>query len=183
MNIWFFFIQKKFQADLSTRELNAQSKAANIVDEVLSGIRTVFAFGGEKHEVERYKEHLLPAEKIDQERGILSCIEDASMYFLSFFSCAVTFWFGVQWVLDDRDKIEKAYTTSVFITVQKTVQILNLNIEKFYFIINKMVKISFISYEDFYQFDDGCRQLQQASILHGNFFIRTWFSKNYFRSY
>lgn len=102
---------------LSTKELNAYAKAANIVEEVLSSIRTVFAFGGEKIEVDRYKKHLLPAEKIVEEKSFCACIEDASMRFLYFFSCALSFWFGVRWVLDDRDKIDKIYTTSVLITV------------------------------------------------------------------
>lgn len=126
--LFFFNSKKKFQVDLSTRELNAHAKAANIVDEVFSGIRTVFAFGGEKHEVERYKKHLLPAEKIDKEKGIFACIEDASLLLLHFFSCALSFWFGVQWVLDDRDKAEKAYTTSVFITVRLRIKVQYLKI-------------------------------------------------------
>ena len=104
--------------------MNAYSKAANIVEEVLSGIRTVFAFGGEKIEVERYRKHLQPAQKIAEKKGIFSCIGDASMRLLYFGSCALSFWFGVEWVLDDRDKDEKIYTTSVLITVLK---LLNVN--------------------------------------------------------
>lgn len=102
---------------LTTRELNAYGKAANIVEEVLSSIKTVFAFGGEKIEVERYKKHLHSAEKIVVKRGLFSCIEDASMRLLYFSSCAVSLWFGVQWVLDDRDKTDKIYTTLTLMTV------------------------------------------------------------------
>lgn len=111
----FFII--KFQVVLSTKELNAYAKAANIVEEVLSGIRTVFAFGGEKIEVERYKKHLQPAEKMIERKGIFASVEDASMRLLYFISCALSFWFGVQWVLADRDKDNKAYTIPVLITV------------------------------------------------------------------
>lgn len=103
---------------LSTKELNAYAKAANIVEEVLSGIRTVVAFGGEKIEIERYKKHLQPAEKIVVKKGILASIEDASMRLLYFASCILSFWFGVQWVLDDRDKHDKTYTTFILITVK-----------------------------------------------------------------
>lgn len=51
-------------AKLTGRELKAYAKAGAVADEVLSSIRTVAAFGGEKKEVERfvqtnYKESLV----------------------------------------------------------------------------------------------------------------------------
>lgn len=102
----------------TTKELNAYAKAANIVEEVLSGIRTVFAFGGEKLEVERYKKHLLPAENAAKKIGLYACFGDGITRLLYFASCALSFWFGVQWVLDDRDKTDKIYTTAVLIIVR-----------------------------------------------------------------
>lgn len=108
---------KQHQVVLSTKELNAYAKAANVVEEVLSGIRTVFAFGGEKVEIDRYKRHLQPAERMIEKKGIFASIEDASMRLLYFMSCALSFWFGVQWVLADRDKESKTYTIPVLITV------------------------------------------------------------------
>lgn len=47
-----FWIQ--FVAKLTGMELQAYAKAGAIADEVLSSIRTVAAFGGEKKEVQRY---------------------------------------------------------------------------------------------------------------------------------
>lgn len=41
-------------AKLTGRELKAYAKAGAVADEVLSSIRTVAAFGGEKREVERF---------------------------------------------------------------------------------------------------------------------------------
>lgn len=102
----------------SAKELNAYAKAANIVEEVLGGIRTVFAFGGEKIEVERYNKHLLPAENAAKKKGLFACVGDAVTRFLYFASCALSFWFGVQWVIEDRDKDDKTYTTAVLITVR-----------------------------------------------------------------
>lgn len=84
---------------------------------MLSGIRTVFAFGGEKVEIDRYKKYLQPAEKLIKRKGVLASVEDASMRLLYFISCALSFWFGVQWVLADRDKENKTYTIPVLITV------------------------------------------------------------------
>lgn len=112
-------MQKQFQVILSTREFNAFADAANIVEEVLSGVRTVFTFGGENVEVQRYKKRLQPAEKIAVKKGIFLGIDDAIMRFLYFGSQAISFWFGVQWVLEDRDKIDKTYTTATLITVSE----------------------------------------------------------------
>lgn len=41
-------------AKLTGMELQAYAKAGAVADEVLSSIRTVAAFGGEKKEVDRY---------------------------------------------------------------------------------------------------------------------------------
>lgn len=38
---------------MATRSLDAYAKAGNIAEEVLSSIRTVAAFGGEKKEISR----------------------------------------------------------------------------------------------------------------------------------
>lgn len=97
--------------------MNAYAKAANVVEEVLGGIRTVFSFGSEKVEVERYKKHLLPAEKAAEKKGIYACIGDAVTRLLYFTTCSISFWFGVQWVLQDREKENKIYTAAVLMTV------------------------------------------------------------------
>ena len=41
-------------ATMTTRSLNAYAKAGSIAEEVLSSIRTVAAFGGEKKEIARW---------------------------------------------------------------------------------------------------------------------------------
>lgn len=119
MNIrFYFFFKTKFRVVFAIKEFRAFSRAANFVDEVLRGVHTVFAFAGEKIELERYKLHLVPIQKVVEAKAICACIEDATISFLYFFSSALAFWFGVTWVLDDRDKSTKTYTTSVLITVR-----------------------------------------------------------------
>lgn len=59
----------------------------------------------------------MSAEKIVVQQGYLTCIEQGFLQFMYFFNGALAFWFGVQWVLDDRDKIDKTYTTSAVIKV------------------------------------------------------------------
>lgn len=48
-----FFSRLQFVSKLTGRELQAYAKAGAVADEVLSSIRTVAAFGGERKEVER----------------------------------------------------------------------------------------------------------------------------------
>lgn len=84
---------------------------------MLSGVRTVFAFGGERIEVDRYKRLLLPAENAARRKGLYASIGDAVTRILYFLSCALASWYGAQWVIEDRDKVDKAYTTAVLIIV------------------------------------------------------------------
>lgn len=55
----------KAVAKLTGRELQAYAKAGAVADEVLSGIRTVAAFGGELKEVERFVIYYLTISSIN----------------------------------------------------------------------------------------------------------------------
>lgn len=113
----FSILSPQFQSSLAKEELDGYAAAANVVEEVLSGIRTVFAFSGENIEVERYNERLLPAKSASRRKGLLSGIGDGILRFLFFGTTALIFWFGVQWALDDRDKVDKEYTAAVLMIV------------------------------------------------------------------
>lgn len=91
------------------------------MEEVLSGIRTVFAFGGEKIEVDRYKTLLIPAKNSAKRKALLSSIGDGITRFLFFACCAISFWFGFQWIIEDRNKDvdHKIYTPAALIIVRK----------------------------------------------------------------
>lgn len=91
--------------------------AANLVEEVLGGIRTVVAFCGEKREIERYDKLLVPAQKAGVRKGMSSGIGDGIMRFLFFASNALAYWYGVRLVLNDRDKTDKEYTPAVLMIV------------------------------------------------------------------
>lgn len=108
---------KQLQASLSSKEINAYSAAANVAEEVLSGIRTVFSFCGEKVEIERYNKRLIKAKKAGARKGLFSGIGDGIMRFLFFASNALAFWYGVKLVLDDRDKDDKEYTPAILMIV------------------------------------------------------------------
>ena len=99
------------------KEVNCQSAAANVAEEVVRSIRTVFAFGGEKVEIDRYNERLKTGRKYVQVKGYLLGIFDAIMRFLFYTNGALAFWFGIQFILDDRDKVDKEYTPANLLIV------------------------------------------------------------------
>lgn len=91
-----------------------------MAEEVLGSIRTVFAFGGEQKEIERYSERLAPATKTGQRKGMYSGIGSGLMWFIIYCTYALAFWYGVGLILDDRDKEIKEYTPAVLIIVSDT---------------------------------------------------------------
>lgn len=111
------FISIQFQTSLSIKEKNSYSAAANVAEEVLSGIRTVFAFGGEKVEIDRYNERLLKAKQAIRLKGLLTGLSDGILRFLFFAAYALGYWYGIKFVLDDRDKVDKEYTPATLMIV------------------------------------------------------------------
>ncbi|XP_055296579.1 multidrug resistance protein homolog 65-like [Sitodiplosis mosellana] len=103
----------RFQMALSTKELDSYSAASNVTEEVLSGIRTVYAFGGERSEIKRYNKRLVKAKNAVKLKGLITGIGDGIMRFLFLACSALAFWYGVRLVLDDRDKDDKEYTPTV----------------------------------------------------------------------
>ena len=91
------------QQALTGKELSSYGKAGAIAEEVLSSIRTVVSFNGQKKEVSRYEAHLGEARKAGITRGILTAVGNAINYFLLFFMYALAFWFGTKMILDDRE--------------------------------------------------------------------------------
>lgn len=117
MHIFFFKLSLQLQASSSGKELDAYAKAGSVVEEVLNGIRTVLAFAGEKIEANRYAALLEPARHAATRKGLFSSITDGITRFLFFASSALSFWIGVQWVLRDRDKVDKEYTPASLLIV------------------------------------------------------------------
>ncbi|TMW50756.1 hypothetical protein DOY81_004144 [Sarcophaga bullata] len=103
----------KFQSKLTTKEQESYGNAGNLVEEVLNALRTVVSFGGEKKESERYDNYLVPARKASQHKGAFSGLSDGVLKSMLFLSCAGAFWYGVNLIIDDRDKEDKEYTPAI----------------------------------------------------------------------
>ncbi|TDG52500.1 hypothetical protein AWZ03_000733 [Drosophila navojoa] len=103
----------KTQGKLTAREQESYAGAGNLAEEILSAIRTVVSFGGEKHEVERFENFLVPARKASQWKGAFSGLSDAILKSMLFLSCAGAFWYGVNLIIDDRFVEDKEYTPAI----------------------------------------------------------------------
>ncbi|NXI76455.1 ABCBB protein, partial [Rhipidura dahli] len=90
-------------AKLTGRELKAYAKAGAVADEVLSSIRTVAAFGGEKKEVDRYDKNLVFAQHWGIRKGIIMGLFTGYMWFIIFLSYALAFWYGSKLVLEEEE--------------------------------------------------------------------------------
>ncbi|XP_058257445.1 bile salt export pump isoform X3 [Hemibagrus wyckioides] len=92
-----------FVAKLTGWELQAYAKAGAVADEVLSSVRTVAAFGGEKKEVERYDRNLISAQRWGIRKGLIMGFFTGYMWFIIFLCYALAFWYGSSLVVDSEE--------------------------------------------------------------------------------
>ena len=72
LNAFFGGLAARVQTSFAEKETEAYGKAGSLVEEVLSAIRTVVAFGGQKKEVDRYDVLLEEAKKKGILRGMIT---------------------------------------------------------------------------------------------------------------
>jgi ATP-binding cassette, subfamily B (MDR/TAP), member 1 len=82
------------------------AKAGAIAEEVLAGIRTVVAFGGETKEIARYEEHLRGARRSGIMRGMMTGASGGLIFGIMFAMYGLGFWYGVKLIMDDRESEE-----------------------------------------------------------------------------
>ncbi|XP_004375601.1 bile salt export pump isoform X2 [Trichechus manatus latirostris] len=104
-------------------ELKAYAKAGCVADEVISSMRTVAAFGGEKREVERYEKNLVFAQKWGIRKGIVMGLFTGYCWCLIFLCYALAFWYGSQLVLDEGE-----YTAGTLVQIFLSVLVSALNL-------------------------------------------------------
>ncbi|XP_002061354.3 multidrug resistance protein homolog 49 [Drosophila willistoni] len=107
----------KFQGSLAEKEFKAYSNAGNVAEEVFSGIRTVFAFSGERKENERFSKLLSPAEAVGIKKGLYSGLGSAINWLIIYCCMALALWYGVGLILDDRYLDDRTYTPAVLVIV------------------------------------------------------------------
>lgn len=110
--------------------MDAYGEAGAIAEETLTAIRTVVAFGGQEKEQERYDNLLLSARNNNIKRSFFNGISNALMWFFTYASYSLSFWYGVKLILEDRPKSpdEATYTPGNMITVSFRIQMIKNNV-------------------------------------------------------
>merc|ERR1719186_1140688 len=94
------------QSGFADEEMTAYGKAGAIAEEVLAGIRTVVAFGGQQKEVDRYSKNLEAAKKSGILRGALTGVSGGLTFGIMFGVYGLGFWYGVKLIMDDIESDE-----------------------------------------------------------------------------
>ncbi|XP_030639390.1 ATP-dependent translocase ABCB1 [Chanos chanos] len=89
----------KVMTSFTSKEQTAYAKAGAVAEEVLSAIRTVFAFGGQKKEIERYHKNLEDAKNMGVRKAITVNIAVGFSFFIVYLSYALAFWYGSTLIL------------------------------------------------------------------------------------
>ncbi|XP_030639389.1 ATP-dependent translocase ABCB1 [Chanos chanos] len=105
----------KVMTSFTSKEQTAYAKAGAVAEEVLSAIRTVFAFGGQKKEIERYHKNLEDAKNMGVRKAITVNIAVGFTFFMIYMSYALAFWYGSTLILAGEYSIGMVLT--VFFSV------------------------------------------------------------------
>uniref|UniRef100_A0A3Q1EM99 Bile salt export pump n=1 Tax=Acanthochromis polyacanthus TaxID=80966 RepID=A0A3Q1EM99_9TELE len=92
-----------FVARLTGMELQAYAKAGAVADEVLTSIRTVAAFGGERKEVQRYDRNLVSAQRWGIRKGLIMGFFTGYIWMIIFLCYGLAFWYGSTLVVDTEE--------------------------------------------------------------------------------
>ncbi|KAI9594132.1 P-loop containing nucleoside triphosphate hydrolase protein [Syncephalis fuscata] len=86
---------------------NAYAKAGSVAEEVLSGIKTVSAFGAQEREVRRYESKLDMALEKGKKKGFAVGLSVGTMLGVLFFSYGLGFWFGSKQIADKEMDVQQ----------------------------------------------------------------------------
>ncbi|XP_061918788.1 ATP-dependent translocase ABCB1-like isoform X1 [Entelurus aequoreus] len=101
----------KMVTSFTSKEQAAYAKAGAVAQEVLSSIKTVFAFSGQQKEIDRYHKNLEEAKKEGIKKAISSNIAVGFTFMILYLSYALAFWYGSTLVLS------KEYTAGIILAV------------------------------------------------------------------
>nr|XP_057941803.1 ATP-dependent translocase ABCB1-like [Doryrhamphus excisus] len=92
----------KVLTSFTSKEQAAYAKAGAVAEDVLSSIRTVFAFSGQQREIDRYHSNLEEARKMGMKKALSSSISLAFSFMMIYLSYALAFWYGSTRVLSNE---------------------------------------------------------------------------------
>ncbi|CAF3736730.1 unnamed protein product [Rotaria magnacalcarata] len=91
----------RLASSLTAMELKAYGKAGAIAEEVLSSIRTVFAYNGQIREQKRYEKYLGDAKKNGIKKGGINGFTMGTVWFLIYCAYALGFWYGAKLIREE----------------------------------------------------------------------------------
>lgn len=100
----------KMLTGFTAKEQSAYAKAGAVAEEVLSAIRTVFAFSGQNKEIKRYNKNLEDAKRVGIKKAISSNIAMGFTFLMIYLSYALAFWYGTTLILNDEYTIGNLLT-------------------------------------------------------------------------
>ncbi|XP_038125251.1 ATP-binding cassette, sub-family B (MDR/TAP), member 4 [Cyprinodon tularosa] len=100
----------KLLTNFTTKEQSAYAKAGAVAEEVLSAIRTVFAFSGQKKEIERYHKNLEDAKTMGIRKAVSANIAMGFTFLMIYLSYALAFWYGSTLILSGEYTIGSVLT-------------------------------------------------------------------------
>ncbi|XP_028607313.2 ATP-dependent translocase ABCB1 isoform X1 [Podarcis muralis] len=103
-------IWAKVLTAFTNKELAAYAKAGSVAEEVLSSIKTVMAFGGQKKEIERYHKNLEDAKRLGIKKAVTANMSMGIAFLLIYAAYALAFWYGTTLILDEGYSIGKVLT-------------------------------------------------------------------------
>ncbi|XP_041708101.1 ATP-dependent translocase ABCB1-like isoform X2 [Coregonus clupeaformis] len=109
------FIFSKVLTSFTCLEQGAYAKAGAVAEEVISSVRTVFAFGGQQKEITRYQKNLEDAMNMGIRKAISANIAMGFTFLMIYLSYALSFWYGSTLIISGEYTIGTVLT--VFFTV------------------------------------------------------------------
>nr|XP_057939638.1 ATP-dependent translocase ABCB1-like isoform X3 [Doryrhamphus excisus] len=103
-----FFI--KLLTSFTAKEQAAYAKAGIVAEEVLSSIRTVFAFSGQQKEIERYHKDLEEAKEMGVKKAISSNMAMGFTFMVIHLTYALAFWYGSTLVMSGEYTVGNIFT-------------------------------------------------------------------------
>ncbi|CAG9561787.1 unnamed protein product [Danaus chrysippus] len=108
-----FFLSSR----LAYKEAVVSALAGSKAEEVLSSIKTVFAFSGQQKELEKYEGYLSEIRSTNIKKGIFNGVLMGSIFLCLFGSYSLCFWFGYQLMTDEPENYDVEIMVAVLFGV------------------------------------------------------------------
>eukprot|EP00079_Xenopus_tropicalis_P036577 XP_017950348.1 PREDICTED: multidrug resistance protein 1 [Xenopus tropicalis] len=110
-------IWTKLVASFTTKELHAYAKAGAVAEEILTAIRTVIAFNGQKKAQDKYDANLITAKTVGIKKAVTTNLSMGLSQFLIFGAYALAFWYGTKLTVDEPETYTIGKVLIVFFSV------------------------------------------------------------------